>query len=310
MRLFVFFFLLFGCQEQLPVWEQELDFKVFDYKTSDPPPQDSHAVFQREVTEQGCFGVFPDRELHNIICRNIGKTNECLITCEDIRNTEVLKVWGRNFHKSRITDISNLEGIEEFRNLKELLIGGGKYKDLSPIAKLHQLEKLSIGENGELSDIRPIRNLVGLKDLYIYSNPLVKTISPLEGLERLEFLRLGLSEISDLRPLRNLRKLNLLEIIGSQLIEDISPLTNLSEIKLLWLQNNNLKDIDPLRELSKIEALVLDNNPIENILPLLELERLRELGISGIPKTQINCEVIDQLTKNENVYMNHSDLCH
>ena len=69
----------------------------------------------------------------------------------------------------RLTD---LNGIEEFINLKKLYCHYNKIKSLEPIKNLTKLEILSCSHN-KIESLEPLKYLTSLKELICYDNPII-----------------------------------------------------------------------------------------------------------------------------------------
>ena len=136
-------------------------------------------------------------------------------------------------------------GAEVLAKVKEVKESGAaqldlykhKISDLSPLAGLTELEKLSLVHN-QITDISPLKGLTNLEKLGLWDNQ-ITDVSPLAGLTNLEVLGLHRNKISDL-----------------------SPLKGLTNLKALWLHGNQISDISPLKGLTKLEGMDLKANPI------------------------------------------------
>ena len=100
--------------------------------------------------------------------------------------------------------VTSLAGIENCRNLTELLLGLNSITDLTPLSGMTQLEKLALDQNYILSDISPLANLTNLTELNIHSNN-ISDISALNNLIKIKMLNLIGNPIQDMSPLRNKR---------------------------------------------------------------------------------------------------------
>ncbi len=106
-----------------------------------------------------------------------------------------------------------LEVLAKIREAKEsgttlLDLNGTQITDLSPLAGLTNLEKLSLYGN-RIIDLRPLGRLKKLAHLRLFRNE-ISDITPLEGLTNLIVLSLNNNKISDVTPLTELTSLMLL----------------------------------------------------------------------------------------------------
>ena len=173
------------------------------------------------------------------------------------------------------SDVSPLAGLI---NLERLSVTDSNVSDLSPLARLINLETLNIVSN-KVSDLSPLAGLVNLKEL-IFSGTDVSDISPLGRLVNLKRIVTWGNPFSDLSPLTGLTKLERLDICGARLSEaDLAPLAGLTGLKELYLVGNGISDISPIARLTGLERLDVRDNHISNISPLAGLTNLKWLGV-------------------------------
>ena len=129
-----------------------------------------------------------------------------------------------------IKRILDLNGIEDFINLRELNCQYNKIESLEPIKDLIRLEKL-ICSNNKLTSLKGIENLINLKSINASDNKLnnieemknlvnIKTINLIDNsLTSLEFGNFSIESFEleiDETDLRRFKKLNLLNCAGNQ----------------------------------------------------------------------------------------------
>ncbi len=125
--------------------------------------------------------------------------------------------------------ITNITGLEQARNLRELHISQNPISDISALADLTQLVELHfwhIPAHPSNLDLRPLVNLTNLEVLSLQGN--------------------GITDISPLAGLRNLRSL---DIMDNQ-IEDFNPLIGLMNLQKLWITGNWARDLSMLSDLN------------------------------------------------------------
>ena len=154
---------------------------------------------------------------------------------EQATNLRDLHLWSNS-----VSDLSSLAGLTK---LTGLYLGGSSASDLSPLTRLTNLESLFLDAN-RISDLSPLAGLTNLTRLALGNNT-ISDISVLAGLTNLTWLRLGGNSISDISPVAGLTNLTGLYLLGNH-ITDISYLSNLTNLKTLWLQNNWISDLSPL----------------------------------------------------------------
>ncbi|MDD6395005.1 MAG: leucine-rich repeat domain-containing protein [Firmicutes bacterium] len=75
--------------------------------------------------------------------------------------------------------ITSLEGIQNLKKLRALILTDNRITDISPLAELTELEFLEINATNRLTSLEPLRNLNKLKILNIYSSDGISDYSPL-----------------------------------------------------------------------------------------------------------------------------------
>lgn len=143
---------------------------------------------------------FKDRELYTEVIDNLKRKN-----IEYVGNDKLNQIYVVNEQIEKITslyvgeekEISDLTGLGEFYNLKELLIGYGSYSDISEIAKLKKLERLSLWRNKFLTDISQLKDLENLK-IFGMEETNVKDISCLKNVKYFTSINCKLENIGDM----------------------------------------------------------------------------------------------------------------
>lgn len=136
-------------------------------------------VFSRIITDE-----ISDSVLRSKIRIALGnKPSDYAITEEDMLSLTVLDA--QYYIGAEITDISGLQYAE---NLEELYLSGNEISDITHLAGLTKLKKLSLYNNNTLSDISPLAGLTNLTDLDLYNNH-ISDISALSNLKKMKFYK-------------------------------------------------------------------------------------------------------------------------
>ncbi|MBW9157733.1 leucine-rich repeat domain-containing protein [Clostridium tagluense] len=167
--------------------------------------------------------------------------------------------------------ITDLNGIEYFKNLETVSLARNDITDISPLSKLSKLKHLDLSSNLELADISPLSKLLNLEYLDISSIKELTNISPLSKLTKLEYLDAIDNKIKDVYPLSTLPNIKTLRLSINE-IEDISSLNKLSSLTNLHLGANKIKDVRPLSNMTHLKVLQLEKNPIDDFSPLDSLK--------------------------------------
>ena len=183
------------------------------------------------------------------------------------------------------TQIKDISGLENFKNLENLELHFHAITDISPLAGLTKLTSLSLGGN-PVADITPLSGLTNLGSLTIFN-----------------------CQAQDYTPLANLTGLGML-LLDHSTISDVSMLSGLTELWWLGLANTQVSDVSALSTLTNLRKLQLAGCPISDytslaaIYPNLEekdfsiVSSLRELGFA-IPDNAPQIEAY----KAENMYV-------
>jgi internalin A len=135
-----------------------------------------------------------------------------------------------------------------FTSLKDLFLGPGEYDDLTPIAKLTNLEALRVS----LSQVKDLHAIEGLKrmDRLDISHTLVgdDELKSVAGLVNVTELMLDEDNVSDLTPVASLKKLERLSI-KKTMVKSLAPLAQLRSLKFLYIADTPVTDITPVQPL-------------------------------------------------------------
>ncbi|WNR45788.1 leucine-rich repeat domain-containing protein [Paenibacillus roseipurpureus] len=193
------------------------------------------------------------------------------ITKDDLDNLDTL------YQTRKGSTVSSLKGLEYAKNLYSLYFSNNNISDVSPIANLPKLTKLSLGSN-KLNDIRALESLPNLTNLSLDHNQ-INDISVLSNFPNLEQLSINHNQIKSIDSISSLTKLTFLNIEENQ-ISDISATQTMKKINLLMANNNQIHDISPLAN-SQIFSIQMNNNKLENLAPLATMKELGNLRIAG-----------------------------
>lgn len=164
--------------------------------------------------------------------------------------------------------VAEAEAVKELKlniDWQQEPVEGTQIKDISGLENFKNLENLELHFHA-ISDISPLAELTKLKSLSLGGNP-VADISPLSGLTNLGWLTLFNCRAQDYSPLANLTGLSVLLLEYSS-INDVTMLSGLTNLTWLALANTQVSDVSPLSTLVKLEKLKLEGCPISDYSPL------------------------------------------
>lgn len=176
---------------------------------------------------------------------------------EDISKQFALSIEALDLSNKNLTSI---EGLEVFTNLKELNLSGNLLTDATPIAGLEHLVKLDVSFN-QLSELTLASE--SLEQLDVEANQF-STIEFISEFPRLKNLNLRANNVVDLMPLQNLKDLKKLNIRGNQ-VKTLEPLENLMNLVDLNARNNQITLVEPIGQLPLTKRLYLTGNDIQDL---------------------------------------------
>lgn len=227
--------------------------------------------------------VFSDPLLEKMVRTAMNKPEGDITLAEAEKVTELKLSIDWQQEPAPNTQIKDISGLENFKNLGILELHFHAITDISPLAGLTKLTSLSLGGN-PIADITPLAGLTSLGSLTLFS-----------------------CQARDYTPLANLTGLGML-LMEYSTISDVSMLSGLTELWWLGLANTQVSDVSPLSTLTNLKKLQLagcpvsDYTPLAAIFPNLEeadfsiVASLRELGFSPIDNaTQVESYKTDEL---------------
>jgi hypothetical protein len=180
----------------------------------------------------------------------------------------------------------NFEGIEQFENLEELIVGGYNFDhvDFSPLRKLRKLEKLEITANDPDLSLTLLPDLEGLaiEELVLEGHAicsLTGTDKMPPRLKRLE-IKENTAAIDRLLPVSRLKYLAYLRIDCGGSAVELGDLSGARDLVHLELWRCGVVDFAGIQALSLLEDLVVIGCVPRNIEEAALLPRLRYVSLS------------------------------
>lgn len=192
--------------------------------------------------------------------------------------------------------IENLQGLELFPNVEQLVLNAGALNDIDAVIVLQHLKSLTLNNADTVTDFAVLASVGTLEELVIDSESL-KSLDFLKRMPQLKRLGLLNGAFFDLSGLEALEGLEALTIEDCDELTDMSSVTKLLTLKelsldppyncpqpslgeLTNLQRLTLRRFDSCHFLSKLinlETLSLHNCTLSSNLDLSGLTRLRKL---------------------------------
>ncbi|WP_143019010.1 leucine-rich repeat domain-containing protein [Chryseobacterium taihuense] len=189
--------------------------------------------------------IYPDQNFTNALYDNDIDINKNGYFEED----ELLIVTNLDLTQKNITDIS---GIEDFKNLKELILNRNYIQDFSPVNKLEKLEILGISQNQnpptiDLSKIKNLQRLYGamsnLKDIKLN--------------DRIKILYLGSNNFTNFDASKYVN-LESLELDGCKKLTQVN-ISNNPKIYQLYFYGTAIKELD-ISNNKNIKTIYIEQN--------------------------------------------------
>lgn len=220
----------------------------------------------------------------------------CVKTTGFVFAREVTTLQCRNWVKS-------LAGLECLSSLKQLDVGNNPISDISPIAKLTDVEELRLDFMLTNVDLALLAPLVKLKSLNVsqiasfdrlpvenfpdmerftasFNGLTTARASRICKMKKLKYISLYANKIEDIRFLADCPDLEELDLTDN-LISEASQFGVLKSLKKLTLWGNRLVNLKGISDASNLEYLVLAYNQLENIEGLRGLGKLNALELSN-----------------------------
>eukprot|EP00667_Euglena_gracilis_P022273 EG_transcript_24717 len=158
--------------------------------------------------------------------------------------------------------LTNLDGVQGFRNLVVLNLSHNSLTDITHVAELRRLNALILTHN-RITSLEPVAPLVALNTLVVSHNPLQVTtaIARLSSLTKLSATDCQLRAL----PWHGAKEVQL-----GKLVE-------------LRLNNNQLQDLDGLAHCPGLQRLSVKDNEVLDLQGLKQLQGLTHLTVEGNP---------------------------
>ncbi len=190
-----------------------------------------------------------------------------------------LKLLTLDLHYTR-NHITDLAFLKQMTSLKELILWDARVDDLSVLAGLPELKRLTVHLTG-VKSLDFVKALTNLEYLY-FSKQAVADLSPLGGLTKLRTLNLVLlsGDLKNAQVIKGLNSLSNLVILHTPL-KDLSFVAALKKLRVLKIPGTKIRDIGFVRGLSELVILDLSKTPIVNLAPVAGLRKLVQIHLKG-----------------------------
>ncbi len=166
------------------------------------------------------------------------------------------------------SEIPNLQGLTELKNLSKLVLSGrlsGDKEVAEVFSMLPSLQWIGLIHSG-ISEISFLAEMPDLT-LVLLEDSKVTDLMPLQKLTKLRELNINNNQIKDLTVLAKLKELITVDARNNH-IESLKPLSGLKDLQYLDVSGNAITDVSPLKKLKKLNTLRMSSNRVEDISPL------------------------------------------
>lgn len=248
--------------------------------------------------------TFPDPNMAQAVAAYLSEDTQTQINVNDI----LTSTMANNCTRLDIQDleISNLQGIKVFTNLKNLQVSSNELTTLpDEIGSLTKLTSIDAGNNQITSLPTSMANLTNLNTIFLDYNKLSSFPLILLNNKKLSYLILDSNEIPSLPDtIEQLTKLEFFDISGNNLTKIPDSLGNLPALVYLDFGSNQITEVPAtIGNIDSLEYLSMDNNGIETLpdalfhLENLVLFRIDDNKIINLPSYQY-----DFITNMSNFY--------
>ncbi len=175
-----------------------------------------------------------------------------------------------------LTD-EDIKVLSEFKNVTEIYLDGNSLTDLSPLAGLTQLKKLTFHKNS-VTSLDFAENLTNLTVLNFEKNK-ITSLAPLSKHTKLEEMWCNENNIYDLSPIKNCVNMRGIAF-GNSSISTLEPLKNMKNLEDILFENCKITSVEPLRGFKKLKMVGLNNNFISDATPL-NSSKIEQLWIAN-----------------------------
>lgn len=220
-----------GRYERQP-FEEEYQPKVVPAATNDPATPDGavDAILAKAVRIQ------------------LELPGDAVLTQEHLSQIQELEICG----EKSVT----LNGIEYFTNLREIFIQSADIRDISPLAKVSSIERISF----DMSFVETIPDFSKCENLKLLSitNCLVSDISPITKISSLKSVMLMNDHITSVAPIKDMNSIEFLSLQGNPITDWETIADNPSLIKAMNLESLGYSYEDILSVLDIAREMVKD----------------------------------------------------
>ncbi len=188
-------------------------------------------------------------------------------------------------------NVGSFEWLLRLGELTELSLIDCEYEDVSTIARLTKLKRLTT--SGGVTQVLPeLGAQAALSELWVMDCP-VGDLSPIRLLSYLRSLVIYSVPIADLWPTTKLKSLEVLTLWKTNVV-DLSPIAGLTNLRFLDISESNVDDIRALEGLTKLTELRSPSVKSGHLAVLTALPSLKTLFVAEMDSDEIVAPLLDR----------------
>ncbi len=248
--------------------------------------------------------VFIDSALKAKVCKALGRSENAVITVQDVLNVRELDLsHSAEDEAAGKTPIHYIADLRKFPMLKKLDLDGNEIFSLDGAENLVSLTEISLSGcfcGDSAMDITPLTKAKNIEILDL-SNNNIESIAPLSTLDNLTSLDISNIKATDIFVIAGFSKLTELGIGGLNVNGEI--LTAMKGLKTLDISHTKFNSTPNISALTQIEKLIADGADQKITDQISSLAKLKSLTVSECGMT--SAEFLKYLPELE--YLNLSD---
>lgn len=175
--------------------------------------------------------------------------------------------------------------------------------DIVTISNCINLEKLILGDVGNLTSLAPLIKLPKLSEITIERGCSSKLFSDVACIPSLDYIKVLNSNIYEISPAKCMPSTL---ILSNCLINDVFNLAGYKNLKILDLSNNIISDIYGIGQLKSLDEINLSNNKISDISYLSEIISLKKINLSFNEISDVS--VLSRLVFSEEINISNNNV--
>jgi len=196
------------------------------------------------------------------------------------------KAHGGEFEKWYIATMGAMKSvtaadIAKCAHIDNFFLGFSKIDSLAPFVAMKNLKKLDLRFSPNIKDLTPLAKLENLEELTIWGTG-VTDLTPVKNLPKLRRIDAKMTQITDLKPVAEMKRLQSLDVLMAP-VSDITALAEHPALAEVVLCSTKARDITPLYGYAdRITYLDLCNTGYATPKELMRFKNAQKLKLWGL----------------------------